>query len=669
MARKLAILMVVVFFLQVAASPFEAKAADFSNKVNEQRQEISPQVIHTQQSFKSGSINQFVNVLDVNLNNPYTKLELGIPSPANSLKTVSSYTKETSIAGHRVVGAVNASFFLGNGQPANLLAQNNEIINYGILGENVESPTQNPVAFGISKTGQAIADNYSANLTFTVNGNTYEIDRINNTRDANKTVLYTPAQHSTGTNEWGMEITVTGASQSMDKIHFGDRFTGEVLSISTMGTGGNAVIPTDGFVLSVQDEAIANEISSIIETGSVVEVSIGIDQKWMDAEYIIAAGPLLVKNGQPTISMPTDTNFVKGRNPRTAIAVDATGTRVFLVTVDGRNDGHSNGTSLTELASYLISLGATSAINLDGGGSTAMVARVPGGHYPTLVNRPSDGNERRVSSILQVVNHAPQGTVSAIKLGNSSSEVMKDSSIQMTVSYAWDEYLNPIYIDPASMNWTVEGNIGTMSGTTFTATTPGEGKIVGEYEGVRAEVPVKVVVPEEKPVYKDVHSTHWAFEAIQKLNERELIKGYVDGTFKPANTITRGEAAVIIARALNLSAKGNNPFSDVRTNYYAHNAIVAVAEQGIITGRQAGKFNPDGKLTRAEMATILTRAYKLEGASALTFPDVSSKHWANKSIQALVANNLTKGTNEGTFKPDVQISRAEFATFLNRVSK
>lgn len=667
MARKLAIMIVSVIFLQLFSSPFQAEAADFSNKVNEQRKEISPQVIHIQQSFTSGNINEFVNVLDVNLNNPYTKLELGIPNPLNSLKTVSSYTKENSVAGHRVVGAINASFFLGNGQPANLLAQNNEIINYGILGENTESPTQNPVAFGISKTGQAIADYYSANLTFTINGKKYKIDRINNTRDANKTVLYTPAKYSTGTNEWGMEIVVTGASQRMDKIHFGDSFTGVVSSMTSMGNGGNAVIPKDGFVLSVQNGDIAKEISSMIEAGSIVEVSIGIDQKWMDAEYILAAGPLLVKNGQPNISMPTNSNFVKGRNPRTAIAVDSTGKRVFLVTVDGRVKGHSNGTSLTELANYLISLGASSAINLDGGGSTTMVARAPGGHYPTLVNRPSEGSERRVSAILQVVNNAPQGSVNFIKLGNIPGEIVKDSSIQMTVSYAWDEYLNPMYVNPASMNWSVEGNIGKMNGTTFTATAKGQGKIIGEYKGVRASIPVKVVDLADKPVYKDVQSNHWAFDSIQALYERQLIKGYIDGTFKPANSITRGEAAVIISRALNLAPTGGNGFSDVKSNYYAHNAIVAVAEHGIITGRQAGKFDPEGKLTRAEMATILARAYKLEGESVLSFPDVSSKHWANKSIQALVANNLTKGTNEGTFKPDARISRAEFATFLDRV--
>ncbi|UZN00063.1 hypothetical protein OL548_09400 [Lysinibacillus sp. MHQ-1] len=60
--------------------------------------------------------------------------------------------------------------FLGNGMPANLLAEKNEIVNYGILGDTYDSPTQKPVAFGLSKSGKAIADYYTTNLSFQVNG-------------------------------------------------------------------------------------------------------------------------------------------------------------------------------------------------------------------------------------------------------------------------------------------------------------------------------------------------------------------------------------------------------------------------------------------------------------------------------------------------------------------
>ena len=172
----------------------------------------------------------------------------------------------------------------------------------------------------------------------------------------------------------------------------------------------------------------------------------------MDAQYILAGGPLIVKDGAVNISMPDDTSFASSRQPRTAVAVDSTGKRVFLVTVDGRQSRYSNGASLQDLGSYLISKGASAAINLDGGGSSTMVVRQPGGYSPLLVNRPSDGAERKVSAILQVVNTAPAGKVKYFTLGGSAQDVMKGTSFQVSVNNAYDEYLNPITIDPSNCN-------------------------------------------------------------------------------------------------------------------------------------------------------------------------------------------------------------------------
>jgi len=168
--KKLAIIIVTFVFLQFSCNLTYVQAATFAGQVKETKTEISPQVKHIQQTYVNDSIREFVNVLDINLNSTYTKLELGVPNPVNSLNTPTNMAKENSYTGHRVVGAVNASYFLGNGMPANLLAKNNEILNYGILGDSSESPTQYPVAFGVSKTGKAIADEYTTNLSFEVNG-------------------------------------------------------------------------------------------------------------------------------------------------------------------------------------------------------------------------------------------------------------------------------------------------------------------------------------------------------------------------------------------------------------------------------------------------------------------------------------------------------------------
>ena len=99
-------------------------------------------------------------------------------------------------------------------------------------------------------------------------------------------------------------------------------------------------------------------------------------------------------------AVEVDTNFgnhsIQGEQPRTAVGVIGTNHLVFVV-VDGRDTGYSRGASLDELAQIMISLGATTAYNLDGGGSSEMWF---GGE---VVNRPSNGGERGTSDILAIL--------------------------------------------------------------------------------------------------------------------------------------------------------------------------------------------------------------------------------------------------------------------------
>jgi peptidoglycan hydrolase-like protein with peptidoglycan-binding domain len=95
------------------------------------------------------------------------------------------------------------------------------------------------------------------------------------------------------------------------------------------------------------------------------------------------------------------------RHPRTAIGFSADGTRVWLVTVDGRSDA-SVGMTYVELANLMKSLGADDALNLDGGGSTTMVAQMPGDDAPSVRNAPSDGVQRPVPNGLGFVTAAPR---------------------------------------------------------------------------------------------------------------------------------------------------------------------------------------------------------------------------------------------------------------------
>ena len=262
--NSLFFVVIIVIFILFATIRYGNRPA-FANKIKESQTQLSSAVTHIQEHYQSGFKYEAVNILDIHLDEASTKLELGIPDPLHSLQTVSQLVSENNERGHRIIGATNASFYLDNGFPANLLVRNNKIIHFGILGEKVESPTQKPVAFGISKTGQAIADYFSANLVFTVNGKKYPIHYINHTRGENKTVLYTPEQIVTGRNEYVTEIVVViNGSQNTNVLHFGDCFTGKISTITPYGQGGNAAIPENGFIISIANKDISSEVSRVI---------------------------------------------------------------------------------------------------------------------------------------------------------------------------------------------------------------------------------------------------------------------------------------------------------------------------------------------------------------------------------------------------------------------
>lgn len=174
-----------------------------------------------------------------------------------------------------------------------------------------------------------------------------------------------------------------------------------------------------------------------------------------------------------------------------------------------------------------------------------------------------------------------------------------------------------------------------------------------------------------KTAFSDMKSDYWAKDDIDYLVEKKIITGYPNGKFGPEDTIRRVDAARMIVRALALNTTNpKNPnFKDVTRNTDGFNDIAAAVEAGIFNGSN-GYFYPNKTLNRAEMTAIIIRAFKLEKkTSKVSFKDVTSKHWAYKDIQALVAHGFTTGYPDKTFKPEKSTTRAEFATFMVRVMK
>ncbi|MGI8315792.1 S8 family serine peptidase [Halobacillus mangrovi] len=168
--------------------------------------------------------------------------------------------------------------------------------------------------------------------------------------------------------------------------------------------------------------------------------------------------------------------------------------------------------------------------------------------------------------------------------------------------------------------------------------------------------------------FDDVSDGFWGKEAIEKLNVAGVINGYPNGDFGVNDEIIRADAAAMIVRAFDLDT--DNPkdpgFTDVEEGDYMYEEIAAIAEAGIMNGSPDGSFDPKANLKRSEMAKIVVEAYDLKGSTSKRFEDVPLYHWAQDYINTLAANKITIGYPDGTFKPDNNTTRAEFAMFLAR---
>ena len=152
---------------------------------------------------------------------------------------------------------------------------------------------------------------------------------------------------------------------------------------------------------------------------------------------------------------------------------------------------------------------------------------------------------------------------------------------------------------------------------------------------------------------------------------KAYISGYEDGTFRPDNTITRAEAAAIIARCssdFDENKMYSSNFTDVSGDEWYANYVGYAAEKGYISGYDGGPFKADIDITRGELAVILSKYGSFDGDGICTeFSDVPNDYYATGYIKSLYDENIVSGYEDGTFKPDNSVTRAEAVTMMNKV--
>ncbi len=389
---------------------------------------LAPGVTLTQEIDRKTPL--IINVVSVDLTAPGVRLGVGIGQDKITGTDGTHGREDVSRLARRwgALAAINADFFPYTGDPLGVGIRDGELFSEPFLGIRQGGPR---VTLGVTPDGRGILFDtlgFLGDLQAS-DGQRGYISGINRPVTKNETIVYSGLYGPvTGNKPGGVEAVVRGVNLP---VRANKLLGGQVESVRVV-EGATETIPTDGVVLSGGPGTGADflarhlhpgdrvsfvlAVAPVGETERAVQVAAlprsgrdlpsragaGISRSawvWAQVPQAVGGGPHLLTNGQVAVDWAAEgfeAGFVDGLNPRTAVGTTRDGHHLLLVTVDGRQ-AFSKGVSLTDMALILKRYGAWNAINLDGGGSTAMAV---GGM--TVSSPQGGGTERPVADMLLV---------------------------------------------------------------------------------------------------------------------------------------------------------------------------------------------------------------------------------------------------------------------------
>ncbi|MEU7531287.1 phosphodiester glycosidase family protein [Saccharothrix sp. NPDC042600] len=386
----------------------------------------------------------------------------------------------------RAVAAVNGDFFDINNSnaPEGVGVQD---------GRTVKSPAadhRRAVGIDAAGIGRVMDVLFDGRIT-RADGTTIPLNQLNSASiAANGVGVFTPLWGS-----YSRSRAVRGATKVEEVVVRGDVVTEHRTS------AGDNPIPADGFVLVGRETGA--DVLKALPVGE--RVTVDHTTKAQDGSALKAAvggNQLLLKDGR--VVAPDDP-----LHPRTAVGFSADGKRMFVLTVDGRQAPFLLGLNLKDVAAALKEMGAHNALNLDGGGSSTLLARTPGTDAVTVENTPSDGGERPVPNGLAL--YAPEGSGDLVGFWTRTAidprrapgadtvpgghpERVFPGLTRRLVADGYDETYGPARDDAHSWHST-RPFVGHVRDGVFRGHTPGTTKAVARRGGVTGEVELTVLGP------------------------------------------------------------------------------------------------------------------------------------------------------------------------------
>ena len=486
-----------------------------------------------------------INVVTVDLTAPGVRVGVGIGQDRVGGVDATHGREDVSRIARRwgAVAAVNADYFPYTGDPLGVGIRNGELFSEPFLGIRAGGPR---ATVGIAPDGKSVLFDTLGFLgdLQARDGQRALISGINRTVGKNEIVLFSRLYGpQTGSKPGSVEAVVRGVNLP---VRASKLLTGRVESVRVVQSA-SEVIPEDGVVISagpgtgadflaahlhpgdpvslalavapVGDTAAAFQIAALPRTAGDLPSRSGAALSrgawlWAQVPQAVGGGPRLLVNGQVSVDWAAegfDAGFAGGLNPRTAVGASRDGHRLYLVTVDGRQ-AFSRGVSLAGMAAILKRYGAWNAINLDGGGSTALAA-----NGLTVSSPQGDGSERPVADMLLVYSsRASQPDAPAVPDTEAGQEGTPEAgSVRLVVPATAPRVGSAVPLSLQDGTRTVLGSSpdiiwqGPAGGVGFVnqkgyliAQTLGTGRVTALYKGQTVTAPVTVVgAAPQQPVY------------------------------------------------------------------------------------------------------------------------------------------------------------------------
>ncbi|MBR3415962.1 MAG: S-layer homology domain-containing protein [Clostridia bacterium] len=173
--------------------------------------------------------------------------------------------------------------------------------------------------------------------------------------------------------------------------------------------------------------------------------------------------------------------------------------------------------------------------------------------------------------------------------------------------------------------------------------------------------------------FTDVKSEKWYYDNVKRIYDSKLMKGISETEFDPDGTLTRGMCATILYRVAGEPAvKEAAAFADVADGAYYADAVAWAKSEGVVNGKTATEFDPDGKITREEFAAMLYRftdvadieLTETRGGEPADADEIDE--YAADAVGTLYRSEVVNGKENGEFDPDADITRAETSALLDR---